>query len=63
MSLGRSEYSNLAAWERPSAVESEGEGPTAKIVKAPVLLCDSFSFRTLAYVPDSAPRRMVAAVL
>ena len=31
MSLGSSRYSNLAANERPSGVESEGEGPTAKI--------------------------------
>ena len=63
MSLGRSRYSNLAARGRPSEVESEGEGPTAKILKGPVQLSDSFSLRTLASVPDLAPWRMVAAVL
>ena len=63
MSLGSSRYSNLAANERPSGVESEGEGPTATILEGPVQLIDSFSLRTLASVPDLAPCRMVAAVL
>ena len=63
MSLGRSRYSNLAARERQSGVESEGEGPTAQILKGPVQLSDNFSLRTLASVPDLPPWRMVAAVL
>ena len=37
MSLGRSRYSNLSARGRPSGVESEGEGPTAKICKDPFI--------------------------
>ena len=66
MSLGRSRYSNLAARERPSGVESEDEGPTAKILKGPVQLSNSFFFfslRTLASVPVLPPWRMVTAVL
>ena len=35
MWLGRFKYSNLAARGRSSGVESEGEGPTAKILKDP----------------------------
>ena len=63
MSLGRSKYSNLARRGRLFGMESEGEGPTAKILKGPVHLSDSFSLRTLASVSYLAPQRMVAAVL
>ena len=52
MSYGRSRYSNLAARGRPSGVESEGEGPTAKTLKGPVQFSDGFSLTTLACVPD-----------
>lgn len=34
MSLGGSKCSSLAAGGRPSGVESEGEGPTAKFLKS-----------------------------
>ena len=60
MSLARSKYSSLAARGRPSGVESEGEGQTAKMLKGTVQLSDSVSLRTLMSVPDLAPWRMVA---
>ena len=63
MLLGMSKYNNLAARGRPSGVESEGEGPTARVVKRHVQLSDSFSLRTFASVLDLVPWRMVAAVL
>ena len=61
--VGEVQAKKLAARGRPSGVESEGEGPTAKALKGPVQLSDSFSLRALASVPDLAPWRMVAAVL
>ena len=62
MLLGMSKYNNLAARGRPSGVESEGEGPTAKILKGPVQLSNGFPLRTFASVPGLALWRMVAAV-
>ena len=61
-------------WEGPSkaVVRPGGDRPAwsrrargrrQKILKGPVQLSDSFSWRTLASVPDLAPWRMVAAVL
>ena len=44
-------------------MESEGEGPTAKILKGLVQVSDSISLRTLASVPVLALCTMVAAVL
>ena len=61
--VGKVQESNLAARGRPSGVESERERPTAKILKGPVQLSDSFSLKTFVSVPDLAPRRMVATVL
>ena len=55
MSLGRSRYINLAAREGPSGVESESEGPTAKILKSLIRLRDSFALKALASVPELAP--------
>ena len=43
-------------------MESEDEGPMARMLKGPVQLSDSFPLKTFASVKDLALWRMVAAV-
>ena len=61
--VGRSKYSSLSPRGRPSGVSAAKQGPTARILKGPVQLRKSFSFKTLLSAIFRDPCLIVAAVL